>query len=1702
MTRWDASLDPASYEAVIQKSATTKPQLGPNVDALTLNNLKRVKQRAGWLDPATQMALARSNASDAVVDAAGRLKAKQIVDTQAQPAGSFPSKIRKEIYDNIKTVSRWGTAVLNFIPEYAQGAVGQLFDDNDDVEGWFISTTLGSMIENPELRGEGFFASEELMKKQAERARRYRGRLNVTDTNPEGSAFTIGRGAASLIFQPNTKPYNIMSGFLDAATLVGTDPTGPITKTVKVINKGRYMVPLLSKVDISAERLALEAEAGISHGLLGATVNGKKLNNFLQNNSRAVALVNRLRDEDSVLRIAEDIFDGQISNDVALRLAAAKTDDEIRGILAEGWVMGGDTLSRDIRTYQAGKIKSGLGEIVEKIPLADSIRKSRWFTTMPDNLIVVNGTDDDNRKAVSNMIRAMRTTGVSNEDVERLAPDLYAAFSSAGGATAKATALDTFNTVLKVQLRANGVPQDVVERMIDGAKADIDLIRRYMIDRSGNVTDNGMYRHLTNANYDYLPIEELEAMISHFGGSEGMKLAGPLQISELLNRVHVLPNIRELRRATANPFFNKTLKGLSLTAKRTKRTFTELPQENVGRHKQITDELATLATQYPKGTRMPEEVAQKLMALTNERNSLYRTVTRKVNIGEQRAALEAVDFIQNTLWKPLALATGGYILRNSIDAQVRLAFGGLSSAVTHPWEYMMLLLGQSKRRDILGREILGYEALDDIGRRLISGEKLEDVVGATADEFQEQLRKDLGFGIRQAGFDSPEGADHLKSTNVWDDHTRTDPDGINLHTDGVAQTGGLIYGDPLQRLAAEGLVSGQSRGQVIARIVARIKADKDLLRDVEAVYTGNPKGLPVVNKDGKKGYLPLPKAFKDMRREELDIFLNQHVDRIVLQNVELQSGGMGDLQFMQAFNYVPKTVGRLTPEDSFMLQQQADQLIDIINRTAAELPTANSASRLELEDAITRYQNELARIRAQLASNNKRVPARIITVDELIETDSIITPGNVRIGTVVKLSDEEIGVVTQLENAPERLQFDGFTGEYVDIPGGEAVVVTPVHGERAFVRSGRRTGSIEARRLIGQMPIYSDETKTGLPNAVKREILQEEAEDRFLNHSRKAMDKFTNMFFGSIYGSTTRVLDRSPAFREFYYEAILENADMLSPEEAQKVLDNLGKRAAAQNMEIEDFIKNDDVVKALKASTLTEGSATGVDLDEYARVTAINKTKDLLFDASNRNNLEDALRVIMPFAPAWREVLGTYIGFAKGNPVGTARSFQRIYSGAIGADYDNDGRGLFYNDPITGQLVFTFPASGTLAKIFTGVEAPLEAPIKRLSQGIQAYPSLGPFMQVAASQLPDSPKFDEIRDFLLPYGEKGVGSAFNPTPQWVDKFLQAAKADTGKLDNVFGNTYIETLRALGASGDYNLDDPNDIQRIKEDGRRKARILTLLRAASQFFGPTAGTTEFKISTKEGDIFVSSLVKEFYDLQAKNYDTAVPEFLRKYGDEVELYMSSKTRSLVQGLEATEEFGAWERENAELFDTYPDVAAYLAPAGSEFNFSVWDRQIRTGKRERLSDEQVIELAQRRIGAAKYADARRMMGPYPSALQKDVLRKYRTYLHEQYPGFPLYAEFTVGEFQNNVEQLRNLVNDDRVAGNVTAGTIRQYLTYRDQAIGAYVASGGKPTGFQNAKSAIGLRDALASIGATLSERDSNFARVYERLLAQEVED
>lgn len=1631
--RWDSTLDPSSLDSYLKKTANN-PNIVAPLNPMVADNLKRIKQRAGWLAPEVQLALAKSNASDEVVDAAGNLKAKQIASDQVSPE---PRSIPTKIYDNLKAVSRWGTAAFNFVPEFAQGAVAQIFDKNTSIDGWFASTTLGTMIENPELRGEGFFLSEEGMKKQGERARKYRGTVN-------GSAWTVGRAAANLVFRPNTKPYNILSGSLDAMALIKVDPTGPVTKTFRQLNKSRYMVPLLTKADVNPAILNLADEAGISHNILGASVNGQKFLKFWDDNPRARELVDRLVEEKSAVRIADEIFDGGLDNDVVVRLADAKTRDEVIDALAGGFMLDNGSLVRDVRNYQGilpNAVKAPVKEIVERIPMVDGIRKSRWFTTMPENQIVLNGTSEDNRKAAINIVRYLRTANVAEETVNEIGEQAYRTFVTDATSVDQKKVLDLFNATVDASLQKQGLDRDTIEVMRKKAVSGIDQMRQYMIDRTGKVTDGKMYRFMTSTNQDYLPSEEIENMLEIFG-NQNIQMQAPLQIVELLNRTQFLPDPREIRRATSNPFLSK-FTNVRFASKTAKRNITRIKEGSEKIYSEAQNELANLARQYPVKTKLPEDVAERIAELNNILADAQETVVRRVNLGEQRAAVEFLDTIQNRVWKPLALATGGYVLRNSMDAQVRMAFAGLNSAITHPFEYMMLVLGRSQKRSLGGESLLGYKTLDEIGSRLAAGEKLADITGESLTDFEKTLRQDLRFGLREMGLDADDVGEISKKSNSWAQARRDQPNGIELHTDGVMNNMTLFHSDPLERIAAEGLAVGQDRELIVRRMVVRVQKDKKLLAEIEGIYSGGGRGAKVVADDGTTGLLKGFKPFKNMEPDELDRFLTQHMYRVVLGNVETQTGNMADLQFMAAFNQIPKTTyvkGR----------------------------------------------------------GLRRVPALERDATTLINVDK----GDVRVGSLVQISDNEVGVVTALRNEEGRIVIDPFSEQVVSLDNQMATIV-PVTGENAFGKLGQ--GVSDSRRLVKQMPLYDEVEKFGLPPVVKREILKTEADSKgeLFPHSVKAMDKFTNWFFGELYGKTSTVLDRSPVFRQYYFQIIKENADMLDPEQAEVLLQNISERAAKAKMKPQDFIGDKEVLKVLKASTLTKGTAKVEELDDYARFMALQQTKELLYDASNKTNLEDALRIIMPFAPAWREVLGTYIGFTKGNPLNTARSFQRVYSGALGADPDNDGRGFFYKDPTTGQIMFTFPGSGTLAKILTGVNAPLEAPIKRFSQGINAYPSLGPMVQVAYSQLvPDIPQLDGVKDFLLPYGEKTIGTAFNPTPQWLDKFVQAIKADTGKLDNVYGNTYAETLRALSASGDYNIDDPNSVNELLADAKGKARILTLLRAASQFIGPTSGATEFKIPTAQGDQFVSSLVKEFYDLQAKDYDTAVPKFLELYGDEVTLYTASKTRSLQEGLEATQEFSDWERRNGDLLSQYADTAAYLAPAGSEFNFTVWQRQLSTGKRERLSDREIIEIAQQRIGSAKYRAARRLIGPYPNEAQKSILAQYREVLHSQYPGFPLRAEFTVGKFDNDVEQLKNLVDDPRVSNNASAKVIAEYLQYRDQAIAQYVATGGKASGFGQAKSAVGLRDALASIGESLSQREPGFARVWQRLLAQEVEE
>jgi hypothetical protein len=920
------------------------------------------------------------------------------------------------------------------------------------------------------------------------------------------------------------------------------------------------------------------------------------------------------------------------------------------------------------------------------------------------------------------------------------------------------------------------------------------------------------------------------------------------------------------------------------------------------------------------------------------------------------------------------------------------------------------------------------------------------------DEALQDLAQELGFGLDKQGLGALDIEDNMIKTGHFSNVSRGSAEGATRHTDAVSQNGYRTFGDPLRRMAAQtfaefGGVSQTSRDAAASRIVNLIRSNPELQDNVFAMHR---KGFQITESAFGRTTTTGAIDLAALPEDEMVQALYQYAQRISVENAQTLTGGVYEIQFMYAFNRVPKTIGKTT------------------------VPTFETGLKT-IKDADGK---------------------EISVLKTLVNTED----GKLRVGSIVEISTDEVGVVTGFKNSVSReIIIDPYTGGVIESgvsQKADIAIIQPIENADAF---GKGNGTVFARRIIENTPIWDG--KRGLPQTLKRELSQFEVKDKGeLNAFQKTMDGSTDWFFGRVVGTITRKLERSPVFREYYYQEVNALVDRLDPAEAQKFLTQVTEYATEAGMTPEKYVGDKQIIARMRASSKTAGDVTINELDEFAKVQAVGKMKELLYDASERSNLQDALRIIMPFAPAWKEIIGTYAGFFKSNPIGAARSFQRIYTGIGNADPDNDGRGFFYKDPTTGQQMFTFPGSGTLAKALTGLDATIEAPVNRLSQGIQAFPALGPMAQIAVSTwMPDVPETDAMVGILLPYGRKGP-EALLPLG-YLQKLKSAWTSDEDDVTSIYFNTYAETLRALSATGDYDLSSKDGVLQLEKDAKFKARILTTFRAVSQFTGPTSGTIEFKVPTNEGDQFISALIKEFYDMQADpaiGYDKAVPQFLAKYGDEVALYVSSKSRAAVEGLEATSEFNDWERRNGDLISLYPEVSRYLAPAGSDFNFTVYDRQTRAGERVKLTDDQIIELAQVRIGSANFRAARQQVGPYPSDEAKDLLKRYRAFLSKKYPGFPAVAEFQVGKYYNDILELKQLVFDKRVTVDGTVTAIRQYLLAREQAI---AASGVSESGFRSAKSAEPLRDKLASIGLVLSESEPNFARIYDRLLASEVE-
>lgn len=1624
-------------------SARLKQLQNPNpADAAVAKRLGEIYAQHPYIQTGTALSLAESMADDATVAAVAGTstvtayqKGAALANEPGNPGfwsevargagmvARFVPKAMKVAFgwnlgqvNALKPVSRVASAVGQFPWEYYNNYVSRLTDPNkplSDTEGIIASTSLGALLQHWGDAGNGYFLGGEAEKKRVEKVRKYRWQFK------NGDSHTIGRGTASLLFQPGTKEYNFLSGVIDAAGSFYTDPTNKPLDELSKIAKLRREIGTLGTVDEINAAMALANGAGLGKAETAA-IDQSKFFRWLDGTRRGRRVVTKLAEETSPLKIMEGM-NWKVSPDTARALATETDPNKIRGIIGEAASVLAKTTEEGMTLLPTNDsmlpYASAWNTLGQKLPGYQSLRESRWFTKMPKNFLMVNGTPEERNNGIKNIVNWMRTLGVDTEtgDGKKLI-DLTFDWASEGSKTSMDQVRKLFvgnarnPGILATALKQNGVKPEVIDGIYNELGAMVGRLRSYAIDEGSRISDKGFFNYvsqfasdndLRKTLKDLFPNEihsqstrqEMDALIA--GLDEGLVAnVGPSALSEMLNNVVVLPDVRQMRMLTNPLFKGRELKPVMQTA-------------------------------------------------------------------------HVVDFVQNELWRPYALMTFGFILRNTFDAHTRMAMNGVFQP-SNPWHWWTLLTNRKGLGTLSGTEWV------DVGKDTI------DNLDGVANEFAR--------------------TSHFKSAN-WVDNPNEQLS--KLVRDGQVTTATPKDGIPY----IQGVVDE-----------ARLMHFNDPLARTQARYAD----------------LPL-----DMQSSMVAKWLDSGTDDAVKARRTLVDQLKSGLTVANRNDGTNKTVLRIADAEKMTTQELVSTWFEHGRHSAVSTFTMDTP-----EMRVLVGYNDVALDSGTIldnatVSNLLPQPGSKVERGALMVEDLTVDPAKPKFRYHRVLED----VGRDAQGKPNKWRV-------VEVARpGEAIV-----GD---------AGSFELRNMIEQrIATHADSMTNGrgplMPSHVKYEVRTNaryrSSSGKVYNAAGQAADILTKpaqMFFRGPVSSFAKMAERSPAFREIYYRHLGENAKYLTKGEAEQALVQLDDavRKAIPERYAKDALKASQDYLGGKANyerfmagideaiATNAGVGTVQDLEQYAATAARMDAEDMFFSNMDRSNFTDAVRILGPFAAAWAEVFGKYMGEMYRNP-SRIRRVQMTYRGLEG----EQGQGIFYKDKQTGQLMFTFPLSSQVIKFATSgplqvlnkvspidlnigaginplnmssdatVAAELVAPVKQLSAGLAVIPSFGPVAQIAASKIFDRfelPNEQSLRAIINPYGTSNF-DALLPGP-WK-KAIEAIKGGEKVTDSsTYATSYQDVFSHLASTGNYDLADTNEVQRLHSDAKAGARVITMLRAISQFVGPTAGRPAYQYTKKDRNnpaldqtFYVGEIVKAFSMFQQENYETAVPRFIEAFGPDAYIYMAGKTRvnPAYKGLEVSKEFEQWRVKNRGLIASHKSTASYLAPVGDRtLAIEAWNNQMGEALRYRTDGFDRLDLAQYRVGSGLFRAFRNQLPAELTDAQEGVLADYRQQLHDEFPAFPVKSTFATNELPKFIEDLRNLVADKRTEGNKVRDAIQAYLDYRDQNIQYVKAKSGKTLTAKKDQYAMRARGNLYGYGQKLVEAVPDFSRVWDEMLSTEVE-
>ena len=613
-----------------------------------------------------------------------------------------------------------------------------------------------------------------------------------------------------------------------------------------------------------------------------------------------------------------------------------------------------------------------------------------------------------------------------------------------------------------------------------------------------------------------------------------------------------------------------------------------------------------------------------------------------------------------------------------------------------------------------------------------------------------------------------------------------------------------------------------------------------------------------------------------------------------------------------------------------------------------------------------------------------------------------------------------------------------------------------------------------------------------------------------------AVDRTSRFMFSKLHGVPEDMLGRSPLYRRTYWDYAAKLAPALDPDHASEVLDAAEKAGLSKS-----------AMGDLRAGlTRAAGDANVDEIHTLASGYALDEVRRLYMSAATNNQFLDMARIALPFGQAWGSVMKSWGRVLADNPTAVYKATRAVQGlrGAVAlpfglspGDVDGDGHrdGFFHPDPTTGQEVFNFPLSGELARMVTGVNAPLMAPVQGLSMATDVMPGLGPVAQLPLSWfVPDTPTFDDVNNLLFPYGRPTGGiNSLMPSASWAAKLVDGF--DKNQQSPQFARLWQQTAQYLATTDQYRgKHDAATLQALSDDAKKKAGVLLMMRGVAQAMGPSSPATRFVVDTKQGDLLTAKLIDDYANMQQEDYTTASARFLDKYGQDVWAYMAPATKSTVPGQSATDTYDVWVRDHGDVMRSYPQVAGFFAPTAGTFDMQAYERQLDTGGRKLVSTDDMLAGANSTLASMQWradkADADKALssvagpngkvpGTVTTAVQ-DWLRQRKQDLASNYPGFDPDAAglMSAGARKQQIAQALTAANDPRVNQTDAGQGLVAYLQVRDQATAA--AKQLKLTTFTTAKAAAPIRTWLRHQAETIIAAHPEFGRLFDQVLDGEM--